>query len=193
VTSTRLDGPLLHVDLVSLKPETRRSGSQTILAAAKDLTAIDGVLTAGAIEALPGSDADLALFFVVESLGGLEAFGTDQRYTAFLQRTVAPLMAGLSGADVRLEEEFPPAIAENGVCLAVAAADTTYDWQVRSDLTSWSVSLTPAAMAIGLAVGERQRYRGIAMVFRDKLDSPMPPAPLGYGVLIAAGPVLALS
>ena len=50
----------------------------------------------------------LALFFLLDSSADIEAFGTDPRYIAFLQKDLAPVLGGLTGADVVLDHDFPP-------------------------------------------------------------------------------------
>jgi hypothetical protein len=173
---------LLHVDLISLLPGTGEAVRREVVAAAEGLKAIEGVLAAGVIDGQPGSDADLLTFFLLPDLARLEAFGTDPRYTSFLQKTIAPVLLGLSGADVELQSPFPEGAA-TAACLVVAARDTTYDWQIKADLGGWA-----AGVAVGLAVGDRQRYRGLAIFFSNNLPAPLPAAPLGYGALVVAGP-----
>ena len=79
-----------------------------------------------------------------------------------------------------------------GAMLALTAPEATYDWQVRADLSTWSALLTSGAAVVGLAAGERQRYRGVALAFLQEIARALPPAPLGYGALVAAGPARAL-
>jgi hypothetical protein len=181
----------LHVDLISLKPETSGSDRADLLLAAAQLRSIDGVLLTGVIEGLRVSDADLALFFLLDGSADIEAFGTDRRYIAFLQKDLAPSLAGLTGADIVLESDFP-AFRPNGVCLAIAAPPATYDWEIRHDLAAWAASVAPESSATGLALGERQRYRGIAIAFTDNRED-LPSTPSRYGALMAAGPARALA
>src|SRR5262249_8486869 len=182
----------LRSGLLALKRATSPAQRGELVDGARSLGSLAGVFGLGAIEALPGGDADLVLFFAIEGLGGLEAFGTDPRYVAFLQKTVAPVLSGLSGADVLLDGAFP-AIGNFGACLALTAPAATYDWQVRNDLGDWAKVVAPDASALGLAVGERQRYRGVAVAFPHELKTPLAPPPFGYGALTAAGPALALA
>ena len=75
------------------------------------------------------------------------------------------MLRGLAGADVRLERDFP-AIAAHGVCLALAAPPTTYDWELSANLNAWlqKYGLTGTT---GLAIGEHGRFRGLAIAFTD--------------------------
>jgi len=177
--------------LISLKAETSGSEREDLLLAAGQLRSIDGVLLTAVIEGVRVSDADLALFFLLDGSADVEAFGTDRRYIAFLQKNLAPSLAGLTGADIVLESDFP-GIRPNGICLAIAAPPATYDWEIRQDLATWAASVAPEAWATGLAAGERQRYRGIAIAFFEDLDA-LPSPPSRYGTLMAAGPARALA
>ncbi len=186
-----MTAPLLDVDFIALKPGVGTAQRRRLLRAAGRLSALPGVMSGGAIETLPGSDADVVLFFVLGNLFELESFGTDPAYAAFLQSTVGPLLAGLSGIDARVEGVMPARRA-NAVCLLAAAPAETYDWQVKADLTEWAAAFAPQPAAVGLAVGDRQRYRGLALAFVDGLGPPLPPAPIGYAAFVAAGRTLAL-
>jgi hypothetical protein len=60
--------------------------------------------------------------------------------------------------------------------MAIAAPEETYDWEVREALETWTQTLRPRAVAIGVAVGERQRYRGAGIAFGgDALAAVRPP------------------
>ena len=87
-----------------------------------------------------------------------------------MQGKAAPLLRGFAGADVALTAPFPD-VGAFAACLALAAPDETYDWEVRDALEGWAGD---AAAAVGLAIGERQRYRGCVLRFTS--DDQMPPA-----------------
>ena len=108
------------------------------------------------------SDFDLAFLFVLDNLSDLEAFGTDSRYIRFLQGGLARAMKSFGGADIQLLSSFERSGAFAGV-VALAGTTQTYDWQVRDALAAWD----PDASA-GLAVGERQRYRGVGLLFSNQ-------------------------
>jgi hypothetical protein len=175
----------LHVDLISLA-DASDEARKTILEAAGQLTEMELVLEAGAIEARLGSDFDLAIYFLLRSTADLEPFGTDERYVRFLQGTVAPKLSAFSGASVRLDGAFPGPMGYAG-CLAVEAPEETYDWEVSEKLADWCSSLSGASVA-GLAIGERQRYRGLAIVFADQEFASSQPAIDGLDVTFVAGP-----
>jgi phytoene dehydrogenase-like protein len=158
---------VVHIDFVALSDKATPEALAALMAAAAGLTALAEVVTAGVIEAEPGSDFDLAFFFVLRDFAALEPFGTNVAYVRFLQGFVAPVLRAFTGADVRLEDEMPP-IRPQAACLALAAADETYDWEVKAALGQWTEALTNADSVVGLAVGERQRYRGLALAFSDQ-------------------------
>ncbi len=137
-----------------------------LFAEAGNLATMDEVIDAGVIEGAPGADFELAFLFVLRDFAALEPFGTSPSYSRFLQGYVAPVLRQLAGADVRLEGEMP-AIGGNAACLALMASDETYDWEVSTVLRDWAKPFAPDARAVGLAVGERQRYRGVAIAFGD--------------------------
>jgi hypothetical protein len=138
------------------------------------------------------SDFDLAFFFVLYTFTSLVPFGTNERYIHFLQGKVARMLRSFAGADIALQQAFPP-LQPHASCLAVIAPDETYDWEIRSALESWATETEQAAQpsraepplsrggissspdvpaptpapvsAIGLAIGERQRYRGCVLNF----------------------------
>ena len=155
---------VLHLDFIKLTPETSREQRSQLEAAAQGLRAIDGVTGVGVIEGEAGSDFDLAFWFVLRAFTSLEPFGTDPRYAKFLQASVAPLLQAFAGADVKLDDEFE---ADDGVaaCLALIGPEEAYDFEVREALEAWSGPTRAACTAIGLAVGERQVYRGAAIGF----------------------------
>jgi hypothetical protein len=137
------------------------------------------------------SDYDLAFYFVLDAFTSLEPFGTNDRYIHFLQGKVARMLRGFAGADIALQQPFPD-IQPHATCLALIAPDETYDWEVRAALEAWTQETEAAAQAtraehplsrgggidtpnasasegvisaIGLAIGERQRYRGCVLSF----------------------------
>jgi hypothetical protein len=142
-----------------------------------------------AIEGEPGSDFDLAFFFVLDSFTGLEAFGTDARYIRWLQGGVARSLRSFGGADIQLFEPYEGS-APFGALVALAATPQTYDWQVRDALTKW----TAGGRALsGLAVGERQRYRGLGIMLSET-PVPRPTAGFeGFGLDFIAGSCRVLS
>jgi hypothetical protein len=77
---------------------------------------------------------------------------------------VAPLLRAFAGADILLEDDLTT--GNYGACIAVSATDETYDWEIRSRLQDWLVSAA-AGGACGLAAGERQQYRGVAIAFAE--------------------------
>lgn len=156
---------VLHIDFIAVRPEAGAAGCEEILSAATLAREIDGVVAIGAIEADDGSDFDLGVYFVLEGFTYLEPFGTDARYVRFLQGTIAPRLRSFAGADVSLDGPFEPS-RPYAACLALEAPEETYDWEVREGLTSWAESVADEH-AIGVAVGERQRYRGLAIAFAD--------------------------
>jgi hypothetical protein len=92
-------------------------------------------------------------------------------------------MRSFGGADIQLESELPD--GDNfAASVALAASPQTYDWQVREALTSWTEGKPAAA---GLAVGERQRYRGIGIMFQTQPISRPTGAFEGFGVDFLSG------
>lgn len=187
--SQRPSGRVLHLDLVLLREDIGQKTRLGLYEDARALRELPGILSAGLIEALPGSDFDLAFFFLLDTAASLEAFGTDERYVRFLQGGVARAMRSFGGADVQVfsGEGGEGAFA---ACLALAASPQTYDWQVRDSLAAWASPLNALA---GLAIGERQRYRGVGIMFANQ---PIP-RPLsgveGFGVDFVSGPCRMLS
>jgi hypothetical protein len=165
---------VLHLDFVSLSSATGPQDRQQLIEAAGALAAIDGVIATGVIEGEAGSDFDLAFYFVLDDFAALEPFGTDARYSRFLQGEVAPRLRGFAGADVRLDDDFA-ASAGRGAVIAVLAPDETYDWEVREALQAWAGATGASTATIGLAVGEHQAHRGVALAFDVELhDAPAP-------------------
>jgi hypothetical protein len=156
---------VLHLDLISLAPDVTADAREALIAAAAELVSIPDVLRIGVIEAGPGAEYDIALYFVLQGFGALEPFGTNERYVRFLQGSAAPLLRGLAGADVRLEDDFPLEAAPHAACLCLAAPFQTYDWEVSAALQTWRDGLDRTASVIGLSIGERGRYRGLAIAF----------------------------
>jgi hypothetical protein len=182
--------PILHADFISLSPTTTPADREALIAEAGRLSAFDEVLSVVVIEAEQSSDFDLAFLFVLRDLAALEPFGTDERYVRFLQGTVAPVLQGLAGADVQLEAAFPN-VATYGACLALAAPPETYDWEVRSLLGDWANAFP--ASALGLAIGERQRFRGLAVAFGPNALTPDRPDQGRFGAMLVAGKARALT
>jgi hypothetical protein len=149
----------MHLDLVTLADGCSEDQRQQLLGAARVLAEMDCVVRAGVIEAEHGSDFDLAFFYVLPEFSALEPFGTHELYSRFLQRYLAPVLRQLAGADVKLAEGSFPESAQAS-CLALAAEEETYDWEVNEALTSWAAGQG----VVGLATGERQQYRGVALV-----------------------------
>jgi hypothetical protein len=177
----------MHLDLVALADHAREPQTRDLVQAASGLAAREDVICAGVIEAEAGSDFDLAFFFVLSDFSALEPFGTDERYSRFLQRHLAPVLRQLAGADVRLAA-WPDAAASHASCLALAADDETYDWEVNEELESWAAALGGAS-AIGLAVGERQRYRGAAIVFADPAPQQEREFEARFAADVVSGPI----
>jgi hypothetical protein len=155
---------VLHLDFIKLTPGTETEQRTQLIEAASLLRQIDGVERLGVLEGEAGSDFDLAFWFVLQEFTALEPFGTHPSYTQFLQGTVAPLITGFAGADVRLDEDFE---ACDGVaaCLALTGPEEAYDFEVRDALSGWSEVAGASQRVIGLAVGEKQLYRGAAIAF----------------------------
>jgi hypothetical protein len=178
--------PLVHVDFVSLLHDATPEGRRDLLEAARGLVGLDEVRSAGVIEAREHADFDLAFFFVLPEFGALEPFGTHPRYSRFLQHHVAPVLRSFAGADVRLEASMP-LVAKQAACVALAAPEETYDWEVRAALGMWTEGLTAWSSAFGLAVGEHQGYRGLAFAFADEPLTAPRPVVEGFGVTLLAG------
>lgn len=155
---------VLHLDFISLKPQSGPDARKQLEDAAGALTGLDQVRAAGVIEAEPSADFDLVFYFLLSSFEALEPFGTDARYVAFLQKSVAPVLKAFAGADVSLEDAFQ-APQGDAACLALMAPEETYDFEVRDALAAWIEATGATTSAVGLAVGERQRYRGAALAF----------------------------
>jgi hypothetical protein len=136
--------------------------------AAAQLSALPQVQSLGAIEADAGlrSDFDLVFYFLLPEFSALEPFGTDSRYAGFLQRSVAPRLKAFAGADVRLEDDFALSGAQ-AACLALMAPEETYDWEVLEAMLGWCDSAPGSSSVVGLAVGEKQMYRGVALAFAN--------------------------
>jgi hypothetical protein len=167
---------VLHLDFVSLSPSTGPDDRRQLTAAAVTLSEIDHVTAIGVIEGEAGSDFDLAFYFVLSDFTELEPFGTDARYSRFLQGEVAPRLKGFAGADVRLEADFA-ANGSLGAVIALMAPDETYDWEVRDALQVWAGETGATTVVVGLAVGERQAYRGLALALADTLNNAASPEP----------------
>jgi hypothetical protein len=157
---------VLHLDLIAFSHTAPREACAQVTSAAAALASIEGAEAVTAIEGDAGSDFDLALLFFLTGFAALEPFGTDVRYTRFLQGSVAPLLRAFAGADVTLEGT--PSQGDGfAACLAVEAPEETYDWEVKAHLAGWGEGLDNTRAILGLAVGERQRYRGISVIFSN--------------------------
>jgi hypothetical protein len=170
---------VLHLDFIKLILETGPDQRRQLEDAAAQLSAIDGVVGVGVIEAATESDFDLAFWFLLREFIALEPFGTDPRYSRFLQGSVAPLLRSFAGADVQLEDKLE---ASDGpaACIALIGPEEAYDFEVREALEAWTETTGAGLCAIGLAVGERQIYRGAALAFgatnaETYLDGPFRP------------------
>lgn len=163
---------VVHLDFIALADGVTDAATDDLIASAASLATLPSVATAGVIRASreSNSDFDLAFFFVLDHFGSLEPFGTDPRYIRFLQGQVARVLRGFAGADIALRAAFPT-FGRHARCLALAAPEETYDWEVWSALEEWS-SGTNAA--IGLAIGERQRYRGCVIAFTSSPTTVQP-------------------
>lgn len=157
---------VLHLDFISLSPTAGPDDRKQLLEAAAQLAALPQVQSLGAIEAdaVAESDFDLVFYFLLPEFGALEPFGTDSRYAGFLQRAVAPRLKAFAGADVRLENDLTTTGA-HAACLALLAPEETYDWEVREALRGWCDLAAGSSSVVGLAVGEKQMYRGAGLVF----------------------------
>ena len=155
---------VLHLDFINLTPETGSEERNQLEDAAAKLRAVDGVRGIGLLEGDGASDFDLALWFTLRDFAALEPFGTHPDYTRFLQGTVAPMLRGFAGVDVKLEEDLE---AGHGAaaCLVLLGPDEAYDFEVREALQTWVEAVDAATAAYGVAVGERQIYRGAAVAF----------------------------
>jgi hypothetical protein len=177
-------GPALHIDLVLLQGGVDRDEMERLNEEAASLEDLAGVQRVGLItsEAGEGSDFDLAYLFVVESAAALEDFGTDGRYVRFLQGGLARAMQSFGGADVQLMGAFERSGAY-AACLALMGTPQTYDWQVRDALAAWG-----AGTAVGLAIGERQRYRGVGVMFSNQPIARPESGFEGFGLDFICGP-----
>jgi hypothetical protein len=155
---------VLHLDFIKLTPETSPERRSQLEAAAATLREIDGVAGVGVIEGQSGSDFDLAFWFVLRAFTSLEPFGTDPRYAQFLQASAAPLLQGFGGADVKLDADFEAADGP-AACMALTGPEEAYDFEVREGLEAWADGIGAPGVALGLAVGERQVYRGAVIAF----------------------------
>lgn len=173
---------VLHIDLVLLREDVTEADRAALYEEATLLAALDGVDALGVIECEADCDFEIAFFFVLRSFAELEAFGTDPRYIRFLQGGIARSLRSFAGADVRLQGPWPGA-APHGACIALMATPQTYDWQVSGALQGW----LGATGVGGLAVGERQRYRGVGMTFSN-LPIPRPQGGFeGFGLDFISG------
>src|SRR5262245_61557196 len=97
----------MHVDFVAVADKATQAGLDALFAEARDLATLDEVVAATVIEGAPGSDFELAFLFVLRDFTALEPFGTNPRYSRFLQHYVAPVLRQLAGADVKLDGALP--------------------------------------------------------------------------------------
>jgi hypothetical protein len=182
---------VLHLDLISLSPTTSPEDRQQLIEAAAGLSHLGGVIAAGCVEAEPPSDFDLAFYFALEDFARLEPFGTDPGYSRFLQGEVAPRLKAFAGADVVLDEDFESMEGPASV-IAIMAPEETYDWEVREALQSWAMASGADRGVIGLAVGERQAYRGVAFASTDAPALMQEPGLERFKVTIVRGRARAL-
>ena len=164
---------VLHLDFIKLTPEAGPEQRTQLEAVAAQLAAIEGVITIGVIEAEAASDFDVAFWFLLRDFVSLEPFGTDPHYSQFLQGTVARMLSAFAGANVKLEDDFEGSEG-TAACLALMGPDEAYDFEVREALEAWSSEAGASAATIGLAVGERQQFRGIAIAFGTSAETPKP-------------------
>jgi hypothetical protein len=155
---------VLHLDFIALNPDTTLEQRGQLDQAASDLCSMEQVVGAGVIEADEASAFDLVFWFLLPEFAALEPFGTDARYSRFLQGSVAPLLRGFAGADVGLTDDLQARVGP-AACLALAGPEETYNFEVRDTLEVWVESLGAARAAVGVAIGERQMYRGAAIAF----------------------------
>ena len=175
--------PVLHADFVLLQDGVGPEDIESLSLEAAALRDLAGVQRIGLINADPesGSDFDLAFLFLLDGLSNLEAFGTDARYVRLLQGGLARAMRSFGGADVQLGGSFERSGAF-AACVALAGTAQTYDWQVRDALAGWD-----ADAAVGLAIGERQRYRGLGVMFSNRPISRPESGFDGFGVDFVSG------
>lgn len=191
---------VIHLDFVSLSPAAGPEAREHLLEAASQLATLPHVLSLGAIDAGAGpetrSDFDLVFYFLLPEFTALEPFGTDSRYTGFLQGEIAPRLKAFAGVDVSVDVSLDADLLTGGAyatCVALMAPDETYDWEVREALQAWCDTAAPATSTGGLAVGEKQLYRGAALAFAAApLSVPRPDASRFRTTLIA-GTVRALA
>ena len=184
--------PVLHADFISLGPDVSAEAREELIEAARTLAELDEVLSIALIEGGDGSDFELVLLFLLRDFRSLEPFGTDPRYSRFLQGTVAPILRELAGADIQLDGPFVE-IKGGAACLALAAPPQTYDWEVRDLLGRWQQQFQSASSVAGLAIGERQRFRGLAVVRGESALKAPRPAESRFGVTLVAGEVHVLA
>ncbi len=162
---------VLHIDLISLKPATNAADQETLIHEAGILLSIEDVIGGGVIQAGAESHFDLAVFFALKDFAALEPFGTHPGYSRFLQGKVAPLLQAFAGADVAMDAPLG-SISGFGACVALSAPDEAYDWEIREKLEQWRDGVAGTAAVLGLAVGDRQNYRGLAMSFASTAFEP---------------------
>jgi hypothetical protein len=157
---------VLHVDFISLSPTAGPDDRRQLLEAASQLSAMPQVQSLGAIEAdaASGPDFDIVIYYLLPDFSALEPFGTDSRYAGFLQGALAARLKAFAGADIRLESDFA-AGGPYAACLALMAPEETYDWEVRAALQAWCDAAANTSSDVGLAIGEKQMYRGAAIAF----------------------------
>lgn len=181
---------VLHLDLVLLKEDVPEEARQALFEEAGSLRDLPGVLAIGVIDSVGDSDFNLAFFFVLDGLASLESFGAHERYIAFLQGGLARSLRSFAGADVQVMAPFGGVEGYAG-CVALAATPQTYDWQVRTALNGWAAS--GEHPLIGLAVGERQRYRGIGIMFSAQPVTRPASGFEGFGIEFISGRARLLS
>ena len=183
---------VLHLDFVLLNDRAGPEDREALFAAAAELATLPQVEAVGVIEAEKGSDSDfdLVFHFLLPDFTALEPFGTDPRYVAFLQGAVAPRLKAFAGADVRLDDDLE-AEGDFAACLAIMAPEETYDWEIHDALQASSRDVD-GAVAIGLAVGEKQLYRGAALAFGSAVPSLTRPDETKFRSTLISGPARTL-
>ena len=183
---TNASKPVLHADFISLNADAGANARDELIEAARTLSDLDEVLSIALIQGDAGSDFELVLLFVLSDFRSLEPFGTDARYSRFLQGAVAPVLRELAGADIQLDGPFV-SVEGYAACLALAAPHQTYDWEVRDLLGRWTQALAGARGIAGLALGERQRFRGLSVVTGPQPIEAARPAESRFGATLVAG------
>jgi hypothetical protein len=152
----------LHADFISLRPEAEPAAIEALLTAATALAELPMVERVYVLDPDAGAAYDLIVLFFLDSATAIEGFGTDPRYARFLQGAVAPVLQHLDGADLGIEgdagDDLPYA-----ACYCLAAPLQTFDWEARDRMNAWRDGLDAAWSVTGIATGDRDRFRGVAL------------------------------